>query len=192
MPSASYDAGHPALGLLEVGSLARALTTVDALLKRAHVQLVMHRPVSPGKQLILFRGEVAAVEESFAVGVETAGAALVDSLLLPGAHDSLWAHLGGHPPAIRLRGALCVVECTTVVAALLGADAAAKAADVTLTELRLGAGIGGKGAFAFTGSLDSAEAAADAARTIIAADRLIELELVAQPHDDLAATRLLG
>jgi microcompartment protein CcmL/EutN len=181
-----------ALGLLEIGSLARALTTVDALLKRAQVQLVIHRPVSPGKQLILFRGEVATVEESFAAGVEAAGAQLLDKLFLPGAHESLWPHLGGHPPPIRLRGALCVVECSTVVAAVLGADAAAKAAEVTLTELRLGAGIGGKGAFVFTGVLDSVEASADAARAIIEPARLIELELVAQPHEDLAATRLLG
>lgn len=188
MPSASFDAsGGPALGLLELASLARALPTVDALMKRATVALLTNTPISPGKQLVLFRGEVAEVEESFAAAVEAAGAALVDRLLLPYAHASLWPLLSGKPgkrPAVR--GAICLVETASVAAAILGADAAAKCADVTLSELRSGAGIGGKGAFVFTGPLDAVEAAADAARAAIAPALLVELELVAQPHESLA------
>jgi microcompartment protein CcmL/EutN len=38
----------PAIGLIEVQSIARGITVADAMVKRAQVQLVVNRPVSPG------------------------------------------------------------------------------------------------------------------------------------------------
>ena len=71
--------------------------------------------------------------------------------------------------------------CSTVLAA----DAAAKAADVTLIDLRLAVGIGGKAYFTMTGELDAIEASVEAARNAISNDRIIATEIIAAPHDDL-------
>ena len=54
-------ASGPAIGLLELQSIARGVTVADALVKRAAVQLVLNRPVSPGKHLVLCGGEVGDV-----------------------------------------------------------------------------------------------------------------------------------
>src|SRR5678816_768079 len=62
----------PALGLIESNSIARGIVVTDQMVKRAPVELVLRRTVSPGKHLTLVTGEVADVEEAMRVGVETA------------------------------------------------------------------------------------------------------------------------
>ena len=83
----------PALGLLELQSIARGVTVADALVKRAAVQLHLNRPVSPGKHLVLCSGEVAEVEEAMLAGRAQAGSSLCDELLLTLVHDEVLAVL---------------------------------------------------------------------------------------------------
>jgi microcompartment protein CcmL/EutN len=83
--------------------------------------------------------------------------------------------------------AVAVVETFTICATVLAADSAAKAAQVTLVEMRLGQGLGGKAYFTMTGELDAVEAAADAARAAIESGLLVGIELIAAPHADLRA-----
>nr|AXH38012.1 Tspycatcher [synthetic construct] len=65
---------RPALGVLELTSIARGITVADAALKRAPSLLLMSRPVSSGKHLLMMRGQVAEVEESMIAAREIAGA----------------------------------------------------------------------------------------------------------------------
>jgi microcompartment protein CcmL/EutN len=71
-----------------------------------------------------------------------------------------------------------------VCAAIAAADAACKVADVTVRDVRFAVDLAGKAYFTLTGSLSAIEAAAIAA-TIAAADRLVGLEVIAQPSPDL-------
>ena len=59
--------------------------------------------------------------------------------------------------------AVGIVEYFSVTASILGADAAAKAAEVTLLEVRLGTGIGGKSFVTLTGDVAAVEAGVEAA-----------------------------
>src|SRR5262249_10159846 len=83
--------------------------------------------------------------------------------------------------------AIAIVETASATAAVLGADAAAKAADVRLLDLKLGQGLGGKGFFTMTGELDSIEAAVSSSRAVIDPSLIVGLEIVARPHEDLHA-----
>lgn len=150
------------------------------------MRLLMTETVTPGKFLVLLDGEVADVEASFHEGVEVAGPLLVDRLFLPQAHADLSPALRGAivPGFID---SLAVVELGSVAATLLAADAALKAAQVRLLKLHLARGIGGKGYFSLTGSLDSVEAAVAAAAAIVAPELLVNTELIASPHGDLAS-----
>jgi microcompartment protein CcmL/EutN len=176
----------PAIALFEVESIARGYVVADAVVKKAPVRLLMTDTVTPGKFLVLIDGEVADVEASFHEGVEVAGPLLVDKLYLPLAHADL-------SPAIRgavvpgFIDSLAVIELSTVAATLLAADAALKAAQVRLLKLELARGIGGKGYFSLTGSLDSVEAAIAAASTIVAPELLVNTEIIASPHGDLSS-----
>ena len=85
--------------------------------------------------------------------------------------------------------ALGVIETFSLAQALLSADAAAKSADVSLMEIRLGMGIGGKAFVLLTGSVSSAQAAVNAAKNERGAEGMIaNTVVIPSPHADLAAT----
>ena len=174
----------PALGVVETSSVARGLVVADAMVKKAPVELVLARPVSSGKHVILVSGDVACVEEAMAIAREIAAATLVDRLLLPQAADGVLAALRETPPPPRDGDALGIFETASIASSLLAADAACKAAAVVLTELRLGDGLGGKGYFVFAGEHADVEAALAAAEQATPAAMRLGRELIARPHDD--------
>ena len=183
-PVTTGDLPGPALALIELESIARGMIAADALLKRAPVSIALAEAITPGKYLLLFSGGVAEVQESFAAGLEVAGTALLDKLLLPVAARSLVDGLRG-----KLHGgqgeSVGIVETHTVASALLAADSALKGADVRLTQLHLARGIGGKGYFVLTGELHQVEAGLQAAAAAIEARLLVGTELLQRPHPEL-------
>jgi microcompartment protein CcmL/EutN len=121
----------PALAILELSSIARGVIASDAIVKKAPVELMQSRPVSSGKHILVFGGEVASVEESFQAGKAVAGDALVDELYLPYASAQIAPLLGGSDQQrSRVNDSVAIIETTTVCSTVLAADAAAKAADV--------------------------------------------------------------
>jgi len=176
----------PALGLVETNSIARGLVCADAMVKRAPVELVLSRTISPGKHLTLVSGDVADVEEAMRAGVDAAAHALVDRLELPQPSVELLAAL--RREGVEPRAAVGIVETFSVASALLAADAATKAAQVALAELRLGDGLGGKAYFVIGGEQADVEAGLYAAVAAIPAGLLLARELIARPHDDLLAS----
>ena len=70
-PNATTSAAaaiEPALGLLEVESIAAGIEVGDAMAKRAPIDVIRAGTVHPGKYLILVGGDVAAVEEALEAG----------------------------------------------------------------------------------------------------------------------------
>lgn len=178
----------PALGLVEVSSIARGMVVSDRCVKKAPVTLIASNPISPGRFLSLFWGDVASVEASMQEGMEVAGDALVDHLYLPGAHPAILDLLTKRSKPAEI-DSLGIVETHSVSSALLAADAALKAADVGLLELRLASGLAGKGYFVLSGSLDSVEASLDAARNGLLAVQLVSVEVIPRPDPEF--TRFL-
>lgn len=179
----------PALGVLEVGTIARGVVTADAGLKRAPAVLLHSRAVSGGKHLVFFEGGVAEVEEAVAAGRRAAGDQLLDGIELPMADGQVWSMLGAPltPPdwtADPEAEAVAVVETRTVCAAIAAADAACKVAEVVVRDARFAVDLAGKAYFTMTGRLDAIEAAAAAAQQV-AAERLVGLEVIAQPAPEL-------
>jgi microcompartment protein CcmL/EutN len=173
----------PALGLIETNSIARGLYVTDQMVKKAPVELVLAKTVSPGKHLTLVSGEVADVDEAMQVGVATAAHTLVDRLFLAQVAQPLLAALVRQIAAPD--GSLGIFETFSVASALLAADAACKAATVGLSELHLADGLGGKAYFILTGEQADVEAGLFAAETAIPSGLMLGRELIARPHDDL-------
>jgi microcompartment protein CcmL/EutN len=177
------EVAGPALGLIETNSIARGLVVTDQMVKKAPVELVLARTVSPGKHLTLVTGEVADVEEAMKIGLDTAAHALVDRLELAQVAPELLAALARN--SAPADGALGIFETFSVASSLLAADAACKAAVVKMCELHLADGLGGKAYFILTGEQADVEAALFAAETAIPTGLLLARELIARPHDDL-------
>jgi microcompartment protein CcmL/EutN len=178
----------PALALVEIASLSRAYVVLDAVVKKATVTVVTFDEVSPGKTLLVMMGGEGEVEESRAEARILSGNALLDLLMLPAVHPSVVAAMRAHP-LLREAASLGIVETRTAAAAVRGADAGLKAADVELIRLKLARGIGGKGLVLFTGDLHHVEAAMEAACQAAAAagdsTHVLGQEIVAQPHPEI-------
>ena len=175
----------PALGLLEIESIARGVVVVDALVKRAAVEVAIAEAVTPGKYLIVFSGPVAEVEESLGAAVATGGALVLDRLLLPQVAEAVRLGLTGTLARVGPRDAVGIVETHTVASAILAADTAVKRSKVKLTQLHLAKGIGGKGYFLVAGEQHDVEAALEGAAAAIEPTLLVATEIISRPHADL-------
>jgi microcompartment protein CcmL/EutN len=180
----------PALGVLEISSIARGVVVADAALKRAPAVLLASRAISGGKHLVMLEGGVAEVEEAMTAGRLAAAATLLDSVELAAADAQIWPMLGAPvaPPdwtADPSAEAVAIIETRTVCAAIAAADAACKVADVVVRDVRFAVDLAGKAYFTLTGTLDSIEAAAAAADVAATPERLVGLEVIAQPSPDL-------
>jgi microcompartment protein CcmL/EutN len=175
---------HDALGLLELDSIARGYTVLDALVKQSPVVVLEANLVEPGKYLILFAGQVAEVEAAYTEAVCVAGDTCVDRLMLPLVHPSVLMGLsgrvqGGHPDTIG------VVEGKAVSSTLLACDRALKDADVALAGLRITPGLGGKAYFVLSGAQHDVQAGLGTASDVLSeAGQLIRVECIAAPHPD--------
>lgn len=151
-----------AIGLVELNSISRGIEACDCMVKAAQVELLRGSTVCPGKYLVLVSGDTGSVRASLAEGVKCGGERVVDTLMLPNVHPQLSAALGrGARP--EAQGAIGVLEFYSVSATIVAADTAAKAADVTLINVRLGSAIGGKGYVTLCGDVGSVRAAVAAA-----------------------------
>lgn len=149
---------EPAVGLLEISSIARGIEAGDAMIKRAPLQVIRAGTVHPGKYLVLVGGLTADVEEAMEAGREVAGAALVADVFLPDVHPDVVASLAGERRSDDGE-ALGVVETLSVAATVEAADAGVKGARVTIRDLRLADDLGGKGYVLFGGEVAEVEAA---------------------------------
>ena len=159
-----------ALGMIEVQSIPLGVNAGDAMLKAATVQLVTAQPVCAGKYIVIVTGEVSAVSESVAAGKAEAGQRLIDSMVISHVHEQV-------PRAINAYS-LC--------AAVVAADAAVKAADIHLMDVRLGRGLGGKSFITMTGDVAAVRAAIHAAEGMPEVKGLLsESVVIPHPHPDI-------
>ena len=173
------------IGFLELNSIAKGVEVADFVLKTAAVELLFAKAGCPGKYYILFTGEVAAVQASIEAGCAVGGERVVDHCVIPHIHPQVIRaiNMTNMPEEMRAVG---VMEFFSVTASVYAADAAVKAADVDLVDVRLGTGIGGKSFVILTGEVAAVCAAVECGiHTPAAAGMLVSSVVIPSPHRDL-------
>lgn len=174
-----------AVGFIELNSIAKGIEASDILLKTADVRLVFSKAGCPGKYYILITGEVAAVRSSVEAGCALGKEHVVDSCIIPNIDRRVIKaiNLATCP---ETTGAVGVMEFYSVTAAVYGADAAVKGADVELLDVRLGTGIGGKSFVVLTGDVAAVRASVECGiNTPPAEGMTIAHVVIPNPHPDL-------
>ena len=175
----------PAILLLEFDSIAVGIEAGDAMAKRAPLASLHAGTVQPGKYLLLAGGQVADVEESQAAGLEVGRRSLVDQVFLPDVHPDVIEAVTGS----RRRsdgGALGVIETRSVAAVIAAADAAVKGALVTLLDIRLADGLGGKGYLLLGGEVADVEAGVELGLSgLTSQDELVASAVIPQIHEEM-------
>ncbi|MCB2222607.1 MAG: BMC domain-containing protein [Actinobacteria bacterium] len=178
-------ARHPAIALLEFGSVTAGIVAGDAMVKRAPVAL-HSGTVQPGHYLVLIAGEVGDVEEAVDAGTTASGDVLLDLVLLSDVHPDVVAALRG----ARLPGpaeALGIIETQTVASILEAADAGVKGAAADLLEVHLADGLGGRGYLLFGGTVSDVEAAVDIGSARAHEGTLVRRAVISRLHDEMRA-----
>jgi microcompartment protein CcmL/EutN len=176
---------EPAIGLIETNSIAIGIRVGDAMVKRAPVNLLEARTVCPGKYIVLVSGDTGPVGEAMESGIEAGGDAIVDKLFLPNVHVSVFPAIASAVEMQQVE-ALGIIETISVASCIVAADAAAKAAAVTLTELRLANGLGGKSFVLMVGDVPNVQAGVDAGVSLIKDEGLlIRFVVIPQLHEQM-------
>ncbi len=176
-----------ALGMLELSSIGVALRVQDAMLKAADVELLVARTICSGKYLVMIGGDTADVQSSVNAGREVSAEALIDELVIPNVDRRLFPAISG---SVELtddqKDALGVLEAFSVTAIIEAADAAVKAAAVTLFRIHVAMAIGGKGFLLLSGEVADVEAGIEAgAREIAKRGLLVSRVVIPRPEPEL-------
>lgn len=173
------------IGLIEMSSIASGFQVCDAMLKTADVDLLLSRSICSGKYMVMVRGDVAAVQASVSAGVSTGNFSIIDSFVIPNLHESVFPAIAGSNKVEELE-ALGVVESFSVASLIEGADAAVKAANVELIEIRLAMALGGKAFVTMTGNVAAVESAVAAAAAVIGQrGMLVNKVVIPSPRPEL-------
>ncbi len=175
------------IGLLELSSVAAGFLVADTMLKAGNVRLLLSRSICSGKYMVLIGGETAAVQSAVAAGAEAANGCLIDRFVLANVHPDVLSALGRSQSVEPGKGlALGVLESFNVASLLQAADAVAKAASVTLLEIRLAMALGGKAFCTLCGDVGSVQSAVAAGRKVIQeAGVLVNAVVISRPHPDV-------
>ena len=176
----------PALGLIELDSIAIGIFAGDAMVKRAPVEPTYVGTVHPGKYLVLVAGDVASVEEAMAAGTDLAADHLLDRIFLPDADQKVHSALRRHSRGPVRGEALGVVETSTAAAILGAADRGVKGARVEISELRLADALGGKAYCCFQGDVADVEASVELAVAPLSdPGQLVANVVIPHLHDEI-------
>lgn len=178
-------ARDPAIGVLELNSIARGIICTDAMAKAAPINVALAQTICPGKYLIMISGDEDPVRESMEIGKHYAGTYLVDDIIIPHVHEQVVPAVSAvqELPSLNSVG---IIETFSVAGTILAADAACKAAGVTLIEVRLANGLGGKAYFTMSGDLSDVQAALEAGVAVLESAMLVRQEIIPAPHSDMS------
>jgi len=150
------------IGMIEFNSIAKGIETTDIMLKQSEIYLIRTSTICPGKYVTIIYGDTGSVKSAMQAGKTHAEINIVDSFTIPNVDPSVIKAING-TSMVKPSSAIGVLEFYSVAGAILAADEAVKAGNITLIDIKIGFAIGGKGIVILTGNIGSVNVAVDAA-----------------------------
>ena len=152
---------YQAIGVIELKSIAKGIEATDAALKSAGISLVSTRPACPGKYEMILTGTISNVTSAVEHVKERFDDKLIDASIMGRIDPSVITALFGTQVSEK-KGSLGIIETYSAASTIKAADIAVKTAKVTIFELRVSRGMGGKGVVLVTGDVGDVTAAVEA------------------------------
>ena len=131
------------IGLVEVKNVSKGIVVTDEMLKSAGIVLISSGSVCPGKFVTIVGGELSAIHAAVDRAELIAEDALIDKFVIGNLGDNVFEAICGTAD-VKEKKAFGIVETFTAASAIQAADAAVKAGDIELIEVRVARGLGGK------------------------------------------------
>jgi len=181
---------NKAIGMVEYQTVSAGITAADLMVKSANIEIIQTSVVCPGKYITLICGELSAVAAAVDAAKVQLGEKLTDSFVLGNPHQDIFPAIYGGAPVENAK-ALGILETFSTPAIIVAADTAAKTSDVSLIELRIARGMGGKSYMLLTGDVAAVTAAIESARIKVGEDGLlIDSSVIPNPDKSLWASIL--
>lgn len=175
------------IGLIELSSVATGLLVQDTMLKAGDIKILLARSICSGKYLIVVAGDVTSVQAAVLAGGAAAGASLIERRQIARVHPSVLEAIGNAVDYDRKQlKSIGIVETFSAASIIEVADAAVKAADVTLLRIHLAMALGGKGFVIMAGDVSSVQAAVAAGAKVAGEDgMLVGKGVIPAPSEEL-------
>lgn len=179
-----------AIGMVEYQTVSTGITATDLMIKTADVEILQSTVICPGKYITLIGGELSAIAASIEAAKVQFGEKLTDSFVLGNPHEDIFPAIYGGAPVEDAK-ALGILETFSAPAIIKAADIAAKTSEVSLLELRIARGMGGKSYMLLTGDVAAVTAAIEAAKVKAGEDGLlVDSAVIPNPDKSLWASIL--
>ncbi len=175
------------IGLIELSSIATGLLVQDTMLKAGDIKILMARSICSGKYLIVIAGDVTSVQAAVLAGGAAAGASLIERRQIARVHPAVFAAIGNAVDYDRSQlKSIGIIETFSAASIIEVADAAIKAADVTLLRIHLAMALGGKGFVLMAGDVSSVQTAVAAGAKVAGEDgMLVGKGVIPAPSEEL-------
>lgn len=176
---------YKAIGVIELKSIPKGVEAADSALKSAGIDMVSAHPACPGKYEIILTGSISNVTSAVSHVTTKFDGYVIDSSIMGRIDEQVIKALFS-TNASEPTGSLGLVETYSAASAIKVADIAVKTARVSIYDLRVSRGMGGKGVVMITGEIGDVSAAVEAgvkyAKTVAT---LSSSAVIAAPHEDL-------
>ena len=170
---------------MDIKSMAKGIEATDMALKTAGIRLVTAHPSCPGKFELVMTGELSDVQIAMEKVRDTYATYVTDWSLMGRIDEQVIRALFGAQEEAP-KGALGIIETFSSSSAIKAADIAVKTAKVSLHELRVSRGMGGKGLVMITGEVADVTAACEAGGAHAQEQGLlVGTSVIAAPHEGL-------
>jgi len=175
------------IGLVELSSVATGFLVQDTMLKAGNIKLLLARSICSGKYLIVVAGDVTSVQAAVLAGGAAAGASLIERRQIARVHPTVLEAIANAVDIDRKQlKSIGVVETFSAASIIEAADAAVKAANVTLLRVHLAMALGGKGFVLMAGDVSSVQAGVAAAAKVAGEDgMLVGKGVIPAPSEEL-------
>lgn len=173
------------IGFVEFKSIAKGIEATDYMLKSGDVELILATPICPGKYVCIISGNVGAVKNSVEVGKQAGGIFTIEGYIISNVHEDIFPAISGTCNPSKI-GSIGIIETISALSSIVAGDAAVKAANIELIEIRIARGLGGKGFTIITGDVSAVKTAIKACEEKLGDQgEIISTAVIASPTKDL-------
>ena len=174
-----------AVGFVEIKSIPVGIQTADEMVKAGNVELLLSTPICPGKYVIIVGGHVGPVKAELVSGIY-----LIDTHILDNIREEVLPAIAGVTPTQQIQ-AVGAIETISALTAIIAADTAVKASKVSIVDLRIARGLGGKGYLVITGEVSSVRSAVNACLAKLGiSGEVTSTSIIPRPHPQIVESLL--
>ena len=175
------------IGIIELASIHKGFEVQDILLKSVNVEKILARTICSGKYLIIFRGDIADVEEGLSVARKIGGFSIIDALAITNVDERIFPALAGstmiESPEVD---GLLIIETFSVATAIKAGDYALKESEIAILRIHAAMAVGGKGFMVITGNIDALKSSVVPAIEFLKEEGMLAgYSLITHPHPEV-------